>query len=712
MSLRRLLYPRSLAIVGASDKVGPGFNAWNALRAVGFEGDVHLVNPKRDSLFGQPCYGALADIPGEIDAAFVAVQAEHVLEIARQAADKGAGGLAILSSGFGEVGTDGAKAQRSLAALAAERGLAVCGPNCLGLLNFSGRTALFGTSLPDQVPRGGVAAVVQSGSVGIALLNSARGIGFSHLITSGNEAVTTAADYIELLADDPAVQVIVVFLEQMRQPRKFVDCVRRARAAGKPVVVLKSGRSAGGQAAVTAHTGAVAGAVEVCDAALRQSGAIQVFSLDSLIETALVFTTLARPLKAKGAAMLSLSGGEIALALDAGEQAGLTLPPVSTARQALTDLLPAFSHIANPLDLTWAGLYDPTVAQRCARALGEQPDTGLLILLQDAPSGLGPQQASRYATLLSAVADGAAEAAVPLVTLSNISGDLHPSYADMAANKAVLCLRGTQEGIAALAQRLAWDRQALDDTAPAASPETARAAARAALDRMPAGVQVLDEHHGRRILASYGLPGIDEILADTAQEAAGAAQRIGFPVVLKALVAETTHKSELGLVRLMLQSVEEVHEAAAALLERARAVAPVTTPRLLVQEMVTPVAELLVGARIDPEFGPVIVTGGGGVQVELFKDVAIRLAPVTPETAAAMIGETRSGRLLDGWRGRPRGDIAAAAAAVSALSRFLHDFADEVREIEINPLAVLEEGRGCRALDCVLLRSDPSIGRR
>jgi acetyl-CoA synthetase/acetyltransferase len=445
---------------------------------------------------------------------------------------------------------------------------------------------------------------------------------------------------------------------------------------------------------------------------LRQCGAIQVFSLDALIETALVFSTLARPLKATGAAMLSLSGGEIALAVDAGEQAGLNLPPVSTARQTLTDLLPAFSHIANPLDLTWAGLYDPTVAQRCARALGEQPDTGLLILLQDAPSGLGPQQAGRYAALLGAVADGAAEAAVPLVTLSNVSSDLHPSYAEVAASKAALCLRGTQEGIAALAQRLAWDPQPSDESAPESSPETDRAEARMTLEQVAAGVQVLDEHQGRRVLASYGLPGIDEILANSAEEAAAAAQRIGFPVVLKALVAETTHKSELGLVRLMLQSVAEVRGAAVALLERAQAVAPATTPRLLVQEMVTPVAELLVGARIDPEFGPVIVAGGGGLQVELFKDVAIRLAPVTPKTAAAMIAETRSGRLLDGWRGRPRGDIAAAAAAVAALSRFLHDFADEVREVEINPLAVLEEGRGCRALDCVLVRSNPAIACR
>src|SRR3954451_244345 len=290
MGVESLLRPKSIAIVGASDSIGPGFNAWNALHYVGYAGEVHLVNPNKPELFGRRTYPSLTEIPGTVDAAFVSVQAERVIEIARQAIAKEVGALAILSSGFGEAGEAGARAQAELARLAGENGLAVCGPNCLGLLNFSGSAALFGTSLPERVERGGVAAIVQSGSIGIALLNAARGLGLSYLITSGNEAVTAAADYLEAIIDEDAVETIIIFAEQIKKPQKFLAQVRRARAAGKPVIVLKSGRSAKGQAAVMAHTGAVAGSVEAADAALAAAGAIQVRSLDELIETAVLLS--------------------------------------------------------------------------------------------------------------------------------------------------------------------------------------------------------------------------------------------------------------------------------------------------------------------------------------------------------------------------------------------------------------------------------------
>ena len=456
MAVDRLLRPRSIAIVGASDKIGPGFNAWNALKTLGYPGTVHLINPSRQELGGQVCYPSLQAVPGDVDAVFIAVQAEKVVDVVRDAVAKGAGGIAVLSSGFAEAGPDGAALQRELVAVAREGDLAVCGPNCLGFLNFADRAALFGTSLPADLPIGGIAAIVQSGSVGIALLNAARGLGLSHLITSGNEAVTTVADYLAVLVEQPAVKTVVVFLEQLRKPKAFIAACRRARALGKAVIVLKSGRSSKGQQAVAAHTGAVAGSVEVCDAALRAAHAIQVFSLDELIETAVAFSALPPRLKARGAAMVSLSGGEIALALDAAEAAGLSLPPVSSAKETLTSLLPPFSHIANPLDLTWAGLYDATIARRCVEALGRQADVGLVMLLQDAPRGLGTQQVNRYATLLGAVADGAQAVGLPAIAVSNLCSDVHPDYAQTAASKSVASLRGTSEGIAAVAHYLRW----------------------------------------------------------------------------------------------------------------------------------------------------------------------------------------------------------------------------------------------------------------
>jgi acetyltransferase len=378
MPVQSLLNPRSVAIVGASEKVGPGSNALKALEFVGYEGEIFLVNPRTPELFGRKTYASLEDIPHQVDAVFVAVQAEAVLDVTQQAARKGAGALAILSSGFGET-EDGKEAQRELARICEANDIAVCGPNCLGLLNFVGKSALFGTSLPDSVARGGVAAIVQSGSIGIAILNSARGLGLSYLITTGNEAVTSASDYIEAVIDDPNVTTILVFAEQIKKPAAFMNALRRARQVGKPVVVLKSGRSQSGKAAVMAHTGAVAGSDEACDAALLAANAMQVHSLDDLIETALLASKIKTPPSGCALGGLSLSGGEIALVLDAAEELGIDFAPLDTALPTVKKLLPPFAHLANPLDLTWAGLYDPAVAQGCAEAIASQANVGMLV---------------------------------------------------------------------------------------------------------------------------------------------------------------------------------------------------------------------------------------------------------------------------------------------------------------------------------------------
>lgn len=704
MAIGQLLQPKSIAIVGASDKIGPGFNAWNALKTVGYGGAIHLINPSRKELLGQTCYPSLLEVPGDVDAVFIAVQAEKVADVAREAAAKCAGGLAVLSSGFTEAGNRGAELQKDLAALARTHDMAVCGPNCLGLLNFADRTALFGTSLPGELPIGATAAIVQSGSIGIALLNAARGLGLSHLITSGNEAVTTVADYMAALVDAPAVRSFVVFLEQLRHPRAFIAACRRARALGKPVVVLKSGRSSKGQQAVAAHTGAVAGSLEASDATLRAAGVIQVSSLDELIETALAFSALPSRVKASGAAMLSLSGGEIALALDAAEEAGLSLPAVSAARDTLTALLPPNSHIANPLDLTWAGLYDATIARRCAKALGEQPDIGLLMLLQDAPRGLGSQQVNRYATLLAAVADGAADAGVPTVAVSNLCSDIHPDYARTAAEKSVPSLRGTSEGIAAVASYLRWQAAppiAAEARTPAVNGDAAAKAAKV-LACARSG-SALDEHHAKAVLEAYGFPTLAERLVSNIADTITAVQELGAPIVIKALVPGIAHKTEHGLVRLNVRSSEEAEQVARELLERGGYLANGGVVRLLVQPMISPVAELLVGARIDPDYGPLVVAGLGGTNVELFKDVAVRLAPVPLHEAEEMLESTRACLLLNGWRGKPKGDVAAAAEIVCRLSQVIVDLKKEVREIEINPLAVLPTGSGCVPLDCLMI---------
>jgi len=671
MSVSRLLRPSSIAIVGASEKVGPGLNAWLTLQRLDYPGTVHLVTPSRPELFGRRTYPTLDAIGEPVDLVFIAVPQAAVVETVRAAAERGAGGAAILSSGFGEAGADGVRAQAELASIARAHDLAVCGPNCLGFVNFAGRAAAWGTTIPDDAARGRVAAVVQSGSIGIALLNAGRDIGLSYLITSGNEAATTAAEYIDYLVDDDDVGVIIGFFEQLRQPQRFVAAARRAATLGKPVIVVKSGRSERGRAA----------------------GVMRVGSLDELIEMAALCAGLTARPKARGVGVLSPSGGEIALALDIAEAAALELPPIVAGAHRIEKLLPDFAHVTNPLDLTWAGLYDPAVARRCAETLANEPGVGMLVLLQDAPRSLATQQAERYARLLRAVGEGAAASSTPVVVVSNLAVDFHPAFAAAAREAGAPCLRGTAEGLYAVARYARWATSPPEE---AAAPSPARIAAAAeARHRWAArqGSLAPVEHEARAIVASYGIDGPRERFVRDPEEAVTAARDFGYPVVLKAMLAGVVHKTEHGLVRVGLRSEDELRDEAAAMLERAGA----AVLGLLVQEMVKPVAEMLVGARVDPDFGPVIVVGGGEMLVEVYKDAAVRLAPVSEETAAALLG---------GWRGRPPGDVAAAARAVARLSEFVADFREDVREVEINPLAVLE--RGVCALDCVIIPREPS----
>jgi acyl-CoA synthetase (NDP forming) len=699
MGVQSLLSPKSIAIVGASEKVGPGFNAVKALEFVGYEGEVHLVNPRSPELFGRSTYASLDDIPGSVDAVFVAVGAEAVVDVAKQAVRKGAGAMAILSSGFGET-EDGKAAQQALIEIAEANDIAVCGPNCLGLLNFVGKAALFGTSLPDHVGRGGVAAIVQSGSVGIALLNSARGIGFSYLITTGNEAVTSASDYIDAVIDDPSVSTILVFAEQIKKPTAFMKALRRARDANKPVIVLKSGRSQSGKAAVMAHTGAIAGSDEACDAALLATGAIQVHSIDELIETALLASSISARPTGSQLGGLSLSGGEIALVLDAAEELGVAFAPLGSAKPKVKALLPPFAHLANPLDLTWAGLYDPNVAKDCAEAIASQDDVGMLVLIQDAPSRLGAQQAARYSRLLEAVASGASAAKTPVVALSNVSDQPHSALQDVADKAKIPYLRGTRVGLSAISRYVTWSMSSTRTLVGGSSKEVSLA--RSGLDLVPSH-RLAAEHEARDVLRSYGVEGPRETFAASVNEAVAAAQDIGFPIVLKGLVENMVHKSDAGLVKVGLSSEEEVRRAAEAMLVSAAKFPNNKFFGFLVQRKVSSLGEIFVGARVDADFGPLVVVGAGGVQVELYKDVAIRLAPIDEDAAREAIASTKVAQLLGGFRGAPVGDIQAVARTVSALSRFMADFSDRIHEIEINPLAVLEKGQGCVALDCVLI---------
>ena len=428
--------------------------------------------------------------------------------------------------------------------------LSVAAPIAWDCLISPGKTALFGTSLPDAVKRGGIAAVVQSGSIGIALLNSARGLGLSHMITSGNEAVTATADYLEALIDDPAVKTVIVFAEQIRKPAKFMAMARKAAEAGKPVIVLKSGRSDKGKAAVMAHTGAVAGSVEACDAALAASGAIQVFTLDELLETAALVSQIKTRPTAHAIGALSLSGGEIALALDAAEESGIAFAPLGDAEAKIKPLMPEFSHLSNPLDFAHLGRALRPQGGRAMRE-GDRRAEGSRRAGAGAgrAHGLGAQQAGRYATLLAAVARGAEAAGKPLVAVSNLSDEPHPELARVAARRARRTCAARVKALPRSRGICAGRSTDFNRKAP-----SSRAGEKESAAKLLKQSSAPAEHEARAILAGYGIAGPKEKFVTSADEAAKAAAEIGFPVVLKGVVPGMLHKTEAGLVKLRLRT--------------------------------------------------------------------------------------------------------------------------------------------------------------
>ena len=401
--LRPLFLPRSLAVVGASEKPGPGSMVLVNARPSGFTGPVYAVNPRYSQVHGHPCFPRLSELPEVPECVAVAVPSALVPGVVREAAEVGARSVVVYGSGFAEIGPDGQALQRELQAIAARYDLPVCGPNCLGPINLQAGYAAYSAPLPEILPRGRVGAVVQSGSVCIGLLNSGRGVGFSHLVSSGNEAVTECADYIRYFVGDPNTDVIVAFVEGFRNPAKLADAARLAAEAHKPIIVVKVGRSELSRRAVQAHTGALAGSDAVHDAFFRRHGIIRVHDLDEMLETAQLFLSSRLP-RGPGVGLITVSGGQVGLVTDLAEEEGIVFPELAAETLAqVKSQLPAFSNVGNPLD-AWgngdlAGAYP-----RCLEAVARDPAVDLVAVCQDAPAGLGKRQAATYQHVARAAA--------------------------------------------------------------------------------------------------------------------------------------------------------------------------------------------------------------------------------------------------------------------------------------------------------------------
>jgi acyl-CoA synthetase (NDP forming) len=680
--LDKLLRPSSIAIVGASDEPSRiGGRPLSYLLAAGFRGPIYPVNSKRQTVQGLKAYPTIADVPGPVDFAVIAVAAAQAVAAVGDCAARGVGAVCIFTAGFAEVGPAGAVLQDRIAAIARETGMRVLGPNCLGL--FSTANAFyptFTTSLDRGLPKpGGLSIVSQSGAFGSHLYFTAigRGLGMRHWIATGNEVDVDVAECLHWVAEDPGTDVVLAYTEGVKDGPRFVAALEAARARRKPVIFMKVGRSDLGAAVVSSHTASLAGADAIYDAVLRRHGAYRARSAEEMVDIAYAAARGVYP-PSDRLGLITISGGVGALMADDAGERGLQLPPMPEAAQRqLKDLVP-FASPRNPIDLTAQPFNDiELVARNLEIALREGGYDSLIAFFSSvagSPAIAEPlRQAIRELRSIRPDCLFVLSALMPDALKAAYEADGVPVFEDPS------------RAVAAVAALVGFGRsfgQQPVTPAPVSSPKSA----------IRAG---MGEHAAKRVLAEWGIPVLDERVARSADEAVAAFADLGSPVVLKIASPDVQHKTEVGGVLLDLRDAEAVRRGYAAL--RAHG------PEVLVAPYVTGGVEVIVGAQRDPVFGPVVMVGLGGVFVEALQDVALRPAPVDRAEALAMIGALRGKAVLAGARGRPAGDIEALAEALAALSRFAAVHADTVESVDINPLLVRPRGQGVVALDALIV---------
>jgi acetate---CoA ligase (ADP-forming) len=697
-AIARLLSPRSVAVVGASaDPEKTAGRPVSYLRKHGFAGEIYPVNPRVDRIGDLTCYPDVASLPCVPDVGIVLLGAERAHQAVRELAARGTAAAIVLASGYSETGEDGASRQKQLVEAAGR--MRILGPNTIGLVNLTDNIVLSATGAleMDHFPTGSIGVVSQSGGILGALLSraAARGIGLSKLVSTSNEVDLELADFVDYLTHDNATSVIALYIEGVRNPAKFRAAALRARRAGKPIVAFKIGRSEAGAKAAVSHTGALAGADRMYDAFFKQLGVIRAQAFGDLLDIPAALAT-GRRLRGKRVAILTSTGGAGTLVSDSLGVAGFATPPPDPPTAAALRALQTGPQAAldrNPIDVTLAGLH-PELLRGAIKALLASASYDALIIIVGS-SGLAVPE-----LMAGAIQDCLPLSEKPIIAYVSPHA---PAVATILTTRGVPAFAAPESCTVALGGML---------QAQAGIPQEEQSAARGevAIDDFVAGS--LDEAQAKALFARFGVPVAPEKIVSTPAEAQAAAQALGGRIVLKILSGEVTHKSDVGGVAVNL-SADEVGGRLTAMAADVEAKTGVQPRRFLVQEMVTGGTELILGMHRDA-LGTAILLGMGGVTAELFKDTTMRLLPAaggfTREEALAMARELVTWPLLDGFRGRPKADANALAAAIMAFSEMAAQLGERLIEAEINPLFVLPEGQGVRAADgvAVLRRGEKS----
>ena len=718
-----LVDPASVVVIGASERPSIGRSVIENLQLMGYGGAVVPVNPRYETVLGLECRPSIDEIDIEPDVVVFCVGAGRVLETYRRLPEAGAAAAVIFDGGFAEAGPEGRRLQAELDAINREGSIALCGPNCMGLLNPARRSGAYAQLVhdPAQLP-GNVALVAQSGSICIGMMSDTRRFGFSVIVSSGNEASVTTADYIDYLVDDPATRAIATFTETVADPERYAAALDRAAAADKPVVALKVGRSDRTRRAITSHTGGLATGERVMSEVLRAHGAIEVGGLDELTEVLAVCQGRRWPAGNRVSAVTA-SGGLAELLLDAAPAAGVELPPLSAAdRSAIEAAIGPVSGDGNPLDAWGKGQFADNFP-RALEVLTATGDSDAVVFPNDAFDGQpmgGPGDILAFTRLLAAAAEAAEAADKPCYQLNTRPGLMHRDQVNALARAGVATVGGLRQGLEAIARvaRFTGWRPA-----PALGPVPSLGLVAELLE---AGSRpTIHEHDAKRVLAAYGMAVTAERLVAGPDDLEAAAAELGFPLAVKAVSDAIAHRSDAGLVITGVADIGGLERAYRQIAERLVSLGHSTgasagrgspgvdagqgSPAgILVQEMIDDGVEVFAGTSTDEAFGPVLSFGLGGTAVELLDDTALRVLPLRDGDAAAMIDEIRGAPLLRGFRGQPPADVEALIGCIETLAGLAWAERDHLAEIDLNPILVRPEGRGCVVADALMVpRSRP-----
>jgi acetate---CoA ligase (ADP-forming) len=705
--LTSLLRPRSVALVGASDKSAFSLLAYRNLVEFGLQDRTYLVNRRGATTHGQPTVTSCAKIGEPVDVAYLMVPQAATLEALHDAAGAGIRNACVLSSGYAEAGDAGRAAQAELAAEAGSLGIVVLGPNHLGFANFTDGVPV--CSVPG-LPResGPVALLSQSGASSSAMLDFASmvNVGLSYLVTLGNEAMITAGHVLDFLVDDPGTRAVAIFMETVREPEVFRRAARRAARAGKAVVVLKAGSSALSARTAAAHTGALVGDDRVIGSVFADLGVIRVDSIEDMLITAGAAAALGR-LDRSGIGIVSISGGACDIVADRAEDLGAVLPELAApTRDALAAIMPTYGTVQNPLDVTGAAVIDPTIFTRAIEVMSADPSIGVVGVINTLP-WTDPGPAYYGQVFVDAIGAGMQAATCPTAYINQVMQPVTDyTRASMAHGHVRYVIPGLRQAVIAL-RNVAWWSEVTRSTPTAAEADP------------PVPVPVpppherrgeWSEHQARRLFSDAGIPVVPARLVRSADEAVMAAAEIGSPLAVKIVCAGVVHKSDIGGVRLAVPADEAaVREACravtAAVSARSSAAAgvsarPGAAAGVLISPMRTGGTELLVGVLRDPAWGPVLAVAIGGIFVEVLEDSAIAALPVTPAQARRMLGTLRGRALLGGARGGTPADLEALSAVIARIGDLAVALGDELESLEVNPLWV--DGAAIEALDAVV----------